>query len=757
MKAFMGDGMTTYKTTNRAAEPHNQARAVFAAGGDPPTYMELGKEILDTAKDKITTKSTDEGNTPQADATVNPFAEMEQQAQDARTSLVSSGIDPALYDPYIQALESIPLTQPVAAQVLKTFLNTAMETGADPQLVIGIGVAVAMRAKSLSAANPKRITDVVDAAMGTLSKYEQRLPGRGIFQVASDAAHGRPFMNYLTQLRLLMVPQGIEYTQSADLVRTLMALVTPNDPQAGKMLDEYSSAKTRYQQQKIELGSNFARMYAAYETERDKYLRGLLAEINKRMPSIVANGMMKLYMKGIFAASSVSALNNLRKQYFGGTQNNPLQTGLHGEGSTPLKKASDETMRTRRFAQVNPAAQNPMGTPPQQTVQQQQAGNGAYSINSGLTNTMNGANAGQAPQNLQQDVIEGQQGQQIGVDQRNLSTLFNQKLAMFKASYERVLGMSSVQTLAPTDSGNAENMMSASNFAGGTIATVAAQTMLLGASLAHDLDQYTGMLQAGNQRGEQAAQQSMQYGAADGNQQQSFQMENIQAGNQSQVNTVYWMRADVDEKMRTLKSIQVMAPVTDYIRQQIPTIESLELDIQASGGKQSTSGVVGQLAGLCYAVAKQFVPIIGTYANVSSAAKDPNTKGWATQQYKYAALYRKRWMVKALTYVRQMKEGKWGAGVSSGLASVDTGRVSSDSSRTTRFASETDFLRLADKEIEDYLNDLYGDTDASGYGTLLEHIEDHENDTSHDVEPEPKGDAGQEQHIEKKLKHRRFR
>jgi hypothetical protein len=746
--------MNTDEITTKAAMPQqeNHGREVVASGTTPdPTALGVVTDALKDTTKAITTKATDEGNTPQADQTVKPLAEMEQQQQDARTSLIAAGIDPTLYGPYIQALESIPLTQPVAAQLLTKFLNTAMENSVDPQMVVGIGVAVAMRAKSLAAADPKRINDVVDASMGTLAKYEQRLPGHGIFQIASDAAHGRPFMNYLTQIRLLLVPKGVEFGQSSDLVRALTALVTPNSPQVGGLLDEYANEKTKYRQQQIQLGTQFGMMYAAYETERDRFLQGILGTINQYMPSLIQNPLFKVYMKGLYAASGVSALNNLRKQMFG-APNNPLQQAVGGgAGSTPMKKAEAEPTRPRRFAQVNPAAQNPMADP------QQQAGGGAYGVGGDLTGQMNGANKGNAPENFQNTVQQGQQALQFGQQQFGLSTLFNQKLDTFRKSFERVLGMSSVQSLAPSDGGNAENMMASSNFAGGTIAQVANQTMQIGVELAGYLEKYQALLQNQAQQGQQAVQQSMTAGAGQQGQQQPYAAQNVAAGNDAMLKDIYWLRVEVDEKLRTLKSVQVMAPATDYIRQQLPVIESLELDIQASGGKQSVSGAVGQLVGLCSEVAKQFVPIISVYANVAQAAQDQNTKGWATQQYKYAALYRKRWMVKALTYVRQMKESKWGAGVNSGLASISTGRVSASEGTPTRFASEAAFLREADKEIEDYLNGLYGDTDARGYGTLLEHVEDHETDTTPEVDPEAPGAEGEAAHLEKKLRHRRFR
>lgn len=709
--------------------------------------LKMGTDVVKKGTEKLNGKTTDEADTTQATTLIDPLQKMEQQNQDARSLGLAVGLSNDEYQQYFSSLtQGGVMTQKDAGAFIGEVVSLAASSSVNPHLALNLAVAVAMR----SIGFPQRAL----AILSTLAKYEQKMPGAGVFQCAMDAAQGRQFMQYVMQLRLLLVGQGVPMAQSTDLVQAMTSIVNPNSDM-GSILNDYNKSKLRFEQQKEGISTQWGQMYALYEKERDAELTRFLHYFSQKMPGLFKSGLFKTLMKGLMTLSSIGAINKLKSSLTGFDDKN--QPFAHNGGiPSPNYTLGGGTARAsnnrpRRFAQT---ANQPTTN--------------SYDVTPNLTQNMSQANSGQSfgqpnsagtqnnEKNTNQIAQQGAQQEQFTEKESGLSTWLQNLEKQFTSAYNGVLSVMNVNSMAPNTQGSVGATSPMTNFAGVNIAALAGQALVIGEQYMDALNKQSELYASGFKSGMSSLGQS----SGDGNANPYFKTQINKSGSDVTLQEIYWKKTNLYSNVQTLKSIQIMAPLVSFIRQQIPLISSVELDLSLEeGGGQSQSASVGQFAAMCLNISKRFPSVLQVYGNIYKTTKDENTKAWAMENYNQGMLVAKQWKAKAIIAVRKMKGDKFGDAATSGVGSVNTGRVSENENSVRRFArssSDTSVTSIdPEKGMEDYYNDLYKHSPgAEGYGTLDVHVDQHHNDLTEDVAPEPQGQPGMEQHM--KQKRRRF-
>lgn len=360
--------------------------------------------------------------------------------QAGREQFVGFGLDKNTYDEYTQKLIQLGMPSFMnPATFLQDLASIASLSSVTIQDVFPVAEAIYLR----NIHSPERAL----AILRVIAKYESKVPGLGLFDMAKDAALGtfNPQSLAIARYSLMGIPGSKgNMNETRDLQQAFDGINAPNS-ELGADLNDTNLSHQRMQATQESLLMHTRRLNLEIRKKRDQKLTEIYDTINKSLPDWVKNNtfFIRTLMEGLSGVTMFNAVKNTVMQGAG-------MEGKTGLGNLPhektppigfINKGASVNPRQYKTAQsagtaptdLNapaPAAQTPtpVGSPaqaPEQVMYQnmQQA-------NSGFNNNL-------AQQGLQSGIFTTEQANHVN----ELQSLIATRQATLEANYANLTEM----------------------------------------------------------------------------------------------------------------------------------------------------------------------------------------------------------------------------------------------------------------------------------------------------------------------------
>lgn len=288
--------------------------------------------VQDFYKNTTNIAPTDGGGTNVIDHAEGGLENAANTEQENASGLATEGVGRDSEGGMLKVLVQSASQNPAdAAKIMQHVTMGAQVAMTDEPTLFQVAYAIAKRTPG----NGTRVCNILDG----LCQWESKAPRSGILQAALKAAQGQDISQDLAMLQAVFL--GMDPTANGATLQPLMAALVgcgmPNSSLKA-LTDSQISSRVRTKTQEYDLASDVMRALIPFNKTRAEYERKYMADIEKDLPGYLQKDWVQKLIKGISSVATVNDLFAAAKNITGlggvkGTLNNMAPAPTKGAAS----------------------------------------------------------------------------------------------------------------------------------------------------------------------------------------------------------------------------------------------------------------------------------------------------------------------------------------------------------------------------------------------------------------------------------------